>query len=372
MEATALSAGKAVLDGALGYAKSFVAEEIALQLGVERDVIFIGDELEMMQAFLMTADEEQDKHKVLLTWVKQVRETAYNVEDNLMDFAHHSEKKLICWCIPRNLWERRRIAKEVKELRAKVEDVSSRNLRYRLIKGSGSKPTTAAEEQANVATVAMLGINDATRTAIKLENSVVDLHQVITNEDKNRSVVAVWGASGDIRTTAIQDVYADPTVKDNFGFRAWIKLVHPFNPKEFIQSLVRQYFQNFPDVIGGTEKRKTIGTSVFMKMESMSQSEMPDVFDTKVTDNSYMIVVDDVSTREEWDCIENYFPDNKKGSRVIVSTQHAEIARLCTEKECQVSELKQPSYNQSLYMFHKKVMPSSDSIKELDKSGSEI
>ncbi|CAO2163497.1 unnamed protein product [Urochloa humidicola] len=195
MEATALSVGKAVVDGALGYAKSFVAEEIALQLGVERDVIFIVDELEMMQSFLMTADEEHDKHRVLLTWVKQVRETAYNVEDNLMDYALHSEKKrsFCWWCIPSTLWERRNIAKEVKELRAKVEDVSNRHMRYRLIKASGYKLTSAAEEQANAATVAMLGINEATRTAMDLKNSVVDLLQLITNEDKDRSVVAVWG-----------------------------------------------------------------------------------------------------------------------------------------------------------------------------------
>ncbi|CAL5012126.1 unnamed protein product [Urochloa decumbens] len=362
MEATALSVGKAVLDGVVGYAKSFVSEEIALQLGVERDVIFIVDELEMMQSFLMIADEEHDKHKVLLTWVKQVRETAYNVEDNLMDYALHSEKKRIfCWwCIPCTLWERRNVAKEVKELRAKVEDVSNRHMRYRLIKASGSKLTTAAEEQANVATVAMLGINEATRTAMKLENSVVDLRQLITSEDKDRSVVAVWGASADLRTTAVQDVYDDPAVRANFGFRAWVKLEHPFDPKEFINSLVRQYYQNFPDVIGDTQKRTT-GIGVLVKMENMSQSEMLDFFDTKVSDNSYLIVVDDVSTKEEWDCIENYFPDNKQGSRVIVSMQNAEIARLCTEKERQLSELKQSSYNQSVYLFHKKVMTSSNS-----------
>nr|CAB3482848.1 unnamed protein product [Digitaria exilis] len=52
---------------------SFIAQEIALQLGVERNIIFIGEELEMMLSFLMTGDEEQDKNKVLLTWVKQVR-----------------------------------------------------------------------------------------------------------------------------------------------------------------------------------------------------------------------------------------------------------------------------------------------------------
>ena len=43
MEATALSIGKSVLSGALGLAKSAVAEEVALQLGVQRDKAFVTD-----------------------------------------------------------------------------------------------------------------------------------------------------------------------------------------------------------------------------------------------------------------------------------------------------------------------------------------
>lgn len=67
-----------------------------------------------MLSFLMAPDEEQDKNKVVLTWVKQVREVAYNVEDNLMDFSIHSDKRPSFWCcIPRILWEWRDIAKEV-------------------------------------------------------------------------------------------------------------------------------------------------------------------------------------------------------------------------------------------------------------------
>ncbi|CAO2145835.1 unnamed protein product [Urochloa humidicola] len=106
MEATAVSVGKAVLDGVLDYAKSSAAGEVALQLGVEQDVRFITDELEMMQSFLMMADEEREhNNRVLNTWVKQVRNVAYNVEDNLGDFAIQADKEKphLLGCIPRNL-----------------------------------------------------------------------------------------------------------------------------------------------------------------------------------------------------------------------------------------------------------------------------
>ncbi|KAM0912650.1 hypothetical protein ACQ4PT_012630 [Festuca glaucescens] len=339
MEAMVVSIGKSVLVRALCYARSKAAEEVALQLGVEGDVAFIADELEMMQSFLMTADEERSQHKVLATWVKHVRDLAYNVEDSLMDFTLLSERRRSWWRSPRTMVERRRITKEIKKLRAKVED------------------PTAAEEQANIATAALFGINKARLAALEHEkSSTVDLHQLISGNGVDLMVVAVWGTSGELgKMSAIQEVYNDPIIGSNFGFRAWVRLTHPFNPQEFIHSLVRQFYESFPENLGEKRKKETIGSNVLMKMENMSQSEMIDVFDTQVNDSSYLIVIDDLSTIVEWSHIKRFFPDNKKRSRIIVSTHQAEIASLCTEQPYQVSELKQLSSDQTLYLFHKKV-----------------
>jgi hypothetical protein len=72
-----------------------------------------------------------------------VRDLAYDVEDILQDFALRSDDKASRWCVLRTLWERRGIVKGVKELKARVEDVSSRNLRYRLVKGVSASKTAA-------------------------------------------------------------------------------------------------------------------------------------------------------------------------------------------------------------------------------------
>ena len=41
----------------------------------------------MMMTFLMEAHEERDEHEVIKTWVKQVRDVAYDADDSLQDFA---------------------------------------------------------------------------------------------------------------------------------------------------------------------------------------------------------------------------------------------------------------------------------------------
>ncbi|XBI43276.1 hypothetical protein VPH35_108066 [Triticum aestivum] len=357
MEVTAVSVGKAALGGALGYAKSKAAEEIALQLGVERDVYFIKDELQMMQSFLMTADEEQSQNKVLTTWVKQIGVLAYKVEDSLMDFGLLSEKKPFLGCIPRNPGDRRRIAKEVKELRAKVEDVSNRNQRYRLIKESSASKPSATEEQASIATASIFSTNGAGLAALEHgKSSVVNLQQLITSNDVDLRVISVWGTSGNRgKTPAIQEVYDDPKVLKRFGFCAWISLRSPFNPQEFLRSLVRQFYENSHDEVGKPEQETSVGANVLAKMEKMDQGDLVRVFNAQLCSNSYLVVITDLSTIEEWHCIKKYFPDNKRQSRIIVSTQQDEIACLCTEKPYQMSKFRQLSYDQTIYLFHKKV-----------------
>ncbi|RCV38742.1 hypothetical protein SETIT_8G166900v2 [Setaria italica] len=338
MEATALSVGKSVLNGALGYAKSAFAEEVALQLGIQRDHAFVSDELEMMQSFLMEAHEERGDNKVVKTWVKQVRDTAYDVEDSLQDFAVRVERPS-WWRFPRTLLERRRVAKKMKELRAKVEDVSQRNVRYRLIKGSGSK-ATAATEQSSIIAAAIFGVDDARRAA-KEESQRVDLVQLINREDDDLRVIAVWGTGGDIgQTSIIRAAYKNPDTQSKFPSRAWVRVTHPFSSKGFVQSLVNQFLavEGFKDIL---DIEKTAHNLV-------------QEFDGYVQEKRFLIVLTDLCTIEEWDQIEKCLPNNNKGSRIIVSTTQVEVASLCAGQDSQASELKQLSADHTLYAFYDK------------------
>ncbi|KAJ1276048.1 hypothetical protein BS78_05G184400 [Paspalum vaginatum] len=342
MEATALSVGKSVLNGAIGYAKSALAEEVALQLGVQKDHAFVADELEMMRSFMMEAHEERDDSKVVNTWVKQVRDTAYDVEDNLQDFAVHLRKPSR-WRFLSTLLQRRRVAKQMKELRAKVEDVSQRNMRYRLIKGSGSKATTSvsAAEQANLIAASIFGIDDARRAA-KQDDQRVDLVQLISEYgDDDLKVIAVWGTSGDIgQTTIIRAAYDNPDVQSKFEGRAWVRVMHPFCPKGFVQGLVNQFLA-------------VEGVKSLLDIEKTAQ-DLAQEFDGYVNDKRFLIVLTDLCTIEEWDQIRKCFPKSNKRSRIVVSTTQVEVASLCAGPKSQTTELKKLSADQTLYAFYDK------------------
>ncbi|CAO2206688.1 unnamed protein product [Urochloa humidicola] len=358
MEATVLFLAKSVLDGALSKAKSAVAEAAALQLGVQRELSFIKDEFEMIKTFLTAADEEPSHshgNKVLKTWVKQVRDLAYDVEDCLQDFTLHSEseERPSCGgCSARTLRARHRIATDLKELKARVEDVSQRNLRYRLIEQPSSTSTSATAEHrvpSSVDAAMLVGIQRRSAKQRHMKN--LGLSRVITSGDRDLRVVAVWGTGGDLgKTTIIRASYDDPRVHGRFECRGWVRLTHPFDPKYFFQTLTRQFYErSLPD------EPAAKGFDALRKLGALADDQLVDDFEAHVNSRRYLIVVNDLSSIEEWDWIRTYLPDKKNGSRVIVSTQQLELASLCTEQPNQVSELKQLSSDQAIYLFYKKV-----------------
>ncbi|KAM0899464.1 hypothetical protein ACQ4PT_021319 [Festuca glaucescens] len=337
MEATGVSIGKSVLNAALGYATSTVANEVALQLGVQLDKAFVTDELEMMQSFLMVAHDKRDGHnKVIKTWVKQVRDVAYEVEDGLQDFAVRLRKhKQSWWCIPRTILDKRHVAKEMKELRTKVEDVSHRNLRYSLTKGSSSaEPASAVWQSSTAPAAALFGVGEA-----RQHQSRSDLAQLINKEGDDLGVIGVWGTSGHVgHISVIWEAYENQIVKLNFPCRAWVRVMRPFHPTEFVQSIVTQF-------------HATVGVGLLLEGRRTGE-ELAQEFNGYVNEKRYLVVLTDLSTIEEWHQIKSCFPENKLGSCVIVSTEQVEVASLCTGQASVVSELKQLSADQTIYAFY--------------------
>jgi hypothetical protein len=150
MEATALSLARSVLDGVISSAGSAIADEVAHLIGVPKEVDFIRNELEMMQAFLKVASAHPEatvRNDIVKTWVKQVRDLAYDVEDCLLDFALYavrtSSSRAGTW-LPGAIAERHRIAQRIRDLKASVEELNQRNQRYHIV---FDNPAARVEEQ---------------------------------------------------------------------------------------------------------------------------------------------------------------------------------------------------------------------------------
>ncbi|KAF8684393.1 hypothetical protein HU200_044285 [Digitaria exilis] len=141
----ALGLTKTALEGTLSRVQSAIEEEGKLKVTVQNDLVFITGEFQMMQSFLEVASKERANNKVVKTWVRQLRDLALDVEDCVEFVVQLDNSSSWSWMwrvLPSCMAPSRHLddaVDEMKQLKARVEDVSHRNARYNLISDSGSK-----------------------------------------------------------------------------------------------------------------------------------------------------------------------------------------------------------------------------------------
>jgi hypothetical protein len=347
----ALGLTKTAVEGTLSRVQLAIDEENKLRVRVKQDLRYITAEFQMMQSFLKVANKENANNEVERTWVRQLRDLAFDVEDCVEFVVHLDNNSALVWlwrlvpsCMaPPRTRDLDRAVAELKQLKARVEDASQRNTRYNLISDSGSlaKTTTPTEQAApTTANPSAFHMLSEVWEAAGKRCGMSNLEKLIMGEGSDLQMISVWGSmAADLGTTSIFSMlYADPIICGAFKRRAWVKVTHPFKPDEFLKSLLTHFYVS--------SHQENIDVDHLTKAELMQQ----------VKAHKYLIILEEVLSVVDWDAIRVCLPDNENGSRIIVSTKQLRTALLCTDGTYQVSELMRFCDDQSLCAFSKTVI----------------
>ncbi|KAF8699427.1 hypothetical protein HU200_034698 [Digitaria exilis] len=365
----AIGLAKTVVEGALTRAQSAIEEETRLRLSTQQDLVFITGEFEMMHSFLEAANTERVRNNVVKTWVRQVRDLAYDVEDCIEFVVHLDDSdgptKWIFRMLPSCLLAKPMpldvAVAEIAQLKARVEDVSCRNSRYNLISDSGSKPVVVKQQKTDdpdaAVTVTMTAsavdtMSEARDSTAKKQPGLGDLTQLITKIGSELGVISVWARSDDLGTSmsVIRKAYEDEEIRKNFWCRGWVKLEYPFNPRKFQQSVLAQFYTNTC-----LKQGKSVDVVELERREAtvLKQGGFAEEFKAQVNNKRYLLVLENVCTMGDWDAIRACLPESVSSNRIIVSTEQREVARLCIGHSYQVLELKQYSADHPVCVFFK-------------------
>ena len=144
----------------------------------------------------------------------------------------------------------------------------------------------------------------------------------------------------------------------SFDCRAWVKLRHPFNPDDFVRSLMTQFYAD----TFHQERHQQLQQEEVVPVEKMKQAgpgHLLDEFLRYVKEKRFLVVLEGLSTMEEWNTINTFFPkrNRNKGSRIIVSTEQFEVASLSVGHPYNVRHLSKLSDDHYVYAFLKVVRP---------------
>ncbi|KAJ1275384.1 hypothetical protein BS78_05G131600 [Paspalum vaginatum] len=247
MAGALVSASTGVMESLVCKLSSMLESQYARSKRVEKDVLFLRNELNSMNAVMQKHIIREEPDLQVKVWMKEVRELAYDIEDvidaimmgqaeekpdqttGIKGFIVNSIRKL------RELVSRSTIAEEIEELKNQVVEMSDRRKRYKLGE-STSKATIASVDPRLPAIYAdvrrLVGIDGPRNKIIKL---------LIEDDDdggfgRQLKLVSIVGFGGLGKTTLANQVYLK--IKGQFDCKTFVFVSQRPNIKKILLDLL--------------------------------------------------------------------------------------------------------------------------------------
>lgn len=145
---------------------------------------------------------------------------------------------------------------------------------------------------------------------VGLDDDVLEIKTRFCSFSLKLEIVSLVGMGGIGKSTLARMVYDDPFIKYHFSIRAWVTVKD------------RQENGLFLDLLDGILEFTD-------KIHEKHSEQLAEMLYRKLKHSRYLIVSYDVWSTEVWDKIRRCFPDDKNGSRILLTTPTYESGITC-------------------------------------------
>ncbi|WVZ50285.1 hypothetical protein U9M48_001554 [Paspalum notatum var. saurae] len=314
--------------------------EYRLHKGVKGEILFLQAELQSMHGALekisgTPADRLDVQDRI---WARDVRELSYDVDDTIDAFLVHGIavaqargggfKKHIDRSLHllTRLGLRRKVAAEIRGIKSRVVEVSSRHERYRITAGGAAAPRVDPRLWAQrTAAAELVGIDEARDEMI---GALVEV------QGDGGRIVSVVGFGGLGKTTLARVVYQ--RLRARFDCSAFVTVSRDPDMQRLFQDMFYQLAQ-----------KNSARTNVVDEIGEFLQRKR------------YFIVLDDIWDISVWRMIRCALPDDNGGYRIITTTRNFNVA----EQIGGAYKLKPLSFHNSKILLYRRIFGNEDKGK---------
>ncbi|CAN1137138.1 Disease resistance protein RPM1 [Linum perenne] len=307
--------------------------EAALYMKAHDQVHDMKQQHMIMISFLddATGPNATTKSKSEKAQIAQVRYLVDDAEDIIDKFTYHIYKwrynDTYLWYLtttlafPKSVWERRRIATDVPQVKDKFKSAIGLE-RYQLYASSVNRQQEADSRDGAHKFDSEVAFFLNEKDLFGFEAPKQELVQFLTNKDLQQcTTTSLVGMAGSGKTTLAASFFNSHDAK--FDCSAWITVSRHFNIAELFRSLIKKINRS-------TKKEEKI--QVTDLSGEMSDPDLGRQIRDYLEGKTYLVVLDDVWTKDAWNKIKVCLPNGQNSSRVILTTRHKDIALLASSQ----------------------------------------
>ncbi|XP_043721073.1 putative disease resistance protein RGA3 [Telopea speciosissima] len=314
-----------VLGVVLQNIDSLLQQEFALIWGVDREMRRLSETLDTIRDVLEDAEVNQFKDKAIKSWLKKLKDAAYDADDILDECAAKaiqldeeaqmsnctsqvSHSFLSCFSSQQLLFRRHKIGQRMKDIRERFDDIAAERSKFHLNQ-LGTVGWTIYESSTERAETSPILTTEHPVYGREEDREVIVKVLLEYSSKPDLLVYPIFGMGGLGKTTLAQLVYNDERVKSHFETRNWVCVSDDFDVKRLTKAIIES--------MGGTANDLT-------ELHPM-QSRLREMLSKR---RSFLIVLDDVwnEDQDKWATVKSSLTCGSEGSAILVTTRIEKIA----------------------------------------------
>ncbi|KAF8687927.1 hypothetical protein HU200_042519 [Digitaria exilis] len=279
------------------------ALELSSLFAIRSGVAAAARELELLRAFLRFAEARRGVDALAATWIDQVRDAAFELEDVADEYSYLSGRGFVRGCADLGAWFA--LSRRLRRARERLRELSLAKEEYGIFplpavasaEGSSTVGCSATSISRKVADTAYF-LGEEEIVGFAAHRSLL-MEWLTEDAEPRRTLVAVWGSCSKLLLRLC---------------RVGVHL-KSYTTEDLLKRVLK-------------ELQRDIHTGARKSVEEMNYRSLVEALQGILSKKRYLVLLDDVWGADAWFAIRSAFVDNGTRSRIIITTRSQDVANL--------------------------------------------